>query len=92
MVQFEYSNALAMDLGKGGLRIVSFTILIGWPRILAKVASERSVGAVWWAGRRYGQKQPQKAQFQHFGGPIVDISRSVLKRLCSSIMVGRPPM
>ena len=66
-------------------RALSFSILVGWPRIQAKVTPERSASAVWMAGRGYEQKLSQKAQFEHFGGLAVDIGKSVLRKLFVSI-------
>ena len=41
--QFEYFGGLAADMSKSWLREFSLTVLVGWPRILAKVTSETSV-------------------------------------------------
>ena len=54
------------------------TILVGWPRIWAKVTSEGSVSLLW------------KNQFEHFGGLAADISKSIPRKLSFSILAGWP--
>ena len=77
-------------MGKSGFRRVSLSILVGWPWIWAKVTSETSVCAFWWAGHGYSQKLPRKSQFEHLGTLDADISKSDIRRFSLSILVGWP--
>ena len=49
----EFSRVFSSQVASVGS---SFSVLGAWPRIWAKEAPERSFGAFWVAGARYGQK------------------------------------
>ena len=84
------SSGLAVDIVKSDPRELILSIFVGWQRIWAKVIPESSCRAFWWAGRGYGQKLPQKHQFQNFGGLAADISKGDFRKLRFNILVGWP--
>jgi hypothetical protein len=61
--------------------VTYLNVLLGWPRILAKVVSESSFSTSWWAGRRHKQKQAQETHFKYFGGLATEIGKSGLEAI-----------